>query len=97
MARVEINEPEKASHSDDASLYAPPHDLIDPNHHHHLLPVEYNDYPKGTRLIIIIISLMLSTFLVALDNASTSPYPRSQKFTDLPFFLRQSSPPPSQG
>lgn len=32
-----------------------------------------DDYPHGTRLAIIVLSLMLSTFIVALDNVSAVP------------------------
>ncbi len=68
-------EADKGSHSDDVlsqtqkplDTEKPEKDVPDSNS-----PIDesMSQYPHGTRLLIIIVSLMLSTFLVALDNAS---------------------------
>ena len=33
-----------------------------------------DEYPRGLRLVAVVVSLVLGTFLVALDNVSTSTY-----------------------
>lgn len=40
-------------------------------------PLNAEDYPTGIRLAAIVISLMLGTFLVALDNVSSPDLPVS--------------------
>lgn len=73
MATPGLHEPDKDS-------YEASHHVTPPNHNkiEHGLDIVENlpqidDYPHGTRLIIIILSLMLSTFIVALDNVRISP------------------------
>ncbi len=75
-------EAEKALHSDDVLSHIPKplntekaeEDVPDNNG-----PVDdsTSEYPQGIRLTVIIVSLMLSTFLVALDNAS-----RRKRYSD---------------
>jgi hypothetical protein len=73
-------EPEKASHSDTLSQDSKPLDTERPEEDaKDVGPVEAFDenageYPHGARLAVIIVSLMLSTFLVALDNVGNGTF-----------------------
>jgi hypothetical protein len=75
MASSNLQEPEKDSYSE-ASRHRK---LLDTEkseeNFEHVESIErVEDYPHGTRLTIIVISLMLSTFLVALDNVSINTH-----------------------
>jgi hypothetical protein len=69
-------EPEKGPHSDELSQDSKPLDTEKTEEDAgDVRPVEpldesTSEYPHGTRLAIIVVSLMLSTFLIALDNVS---------------------------
>jgi hypothetical protein len=72
MASPDFGEHEKGSHSDELSQDSKPLDTEkaeeDAGHVGPVVPLD--EYPHGARLAVIVVSLMLSTFLVALDNVS---------------------------
>lgn len=71
-------ESEKVQHSDELSRVSNSPNVEKPKGEvENVRPVEVPDessteYPSGMRLVITVVSLMLSTFLIALDNVSQS-------------------------
>jgi hypothetical protein len=89
MASSDLQEAEKDSYSEVSQHTKPLHNEKSKEDFEHVESFEHvEDYPHGTRLAIIIVSLMLSTFLVALDNVSityASPKPNQNKTNHSPF------------
>lgn len=78
MTGSEFQDAEKDSHSYDEYSHntAPPPDPSKIIHDLEIVETlpQSDGYPHGTRLVIVVISLMLSTFIVALDNVSIMLY-----------------------
>ena len=81
MTSPDFGEREKGQHSDELSQDSKPLDMEKAEDATDVGPVEpLVEYPHGARLAVIVVSLMLSTFLVALDNVSDCPYIHIQTY-----------------